>query len=336
MLMQPCRDINSIYKSLGKLILQEGRLVNPRGFDTYELNDVVLIAWNPRVRVIQLKNRRYNPVFGLIEFLHFFTGDSKPDMLSHYVKNVKNFVNPATGLLDGCYAPRLTNLELYDPRVYPKRKTLRLNQLELVYRRLKKDPNTRRAVISIYNPVYDYNDDSLDIPCNDFLIFRQIDGKLNLTVICRSSDYYIGFIYDTFEFQLLQEVVAGWLGLDVGDFIYHLASVHLYARDAEKFKKCESVKVDYKPRDARVSYDEWQSILQLMLKFEESVRAGQNLLTPIIINEFDTYWSSFMNCIRLHNALKYKLPIDLDSELKQFVSEEFMLPMKDFWGDASD
>ncbi|MHA1333241.1 MAG: thymidylate synthase [Candidatus Odinarchaeia archaeon] len=327
MIVIETQDIPRIYKWLGDKIIKEGREVSPRANKTLELNDIIIKAKDPRVRLILLKNRRYNPVYPYVEFLHFFKGDDKPDMLQHYIKSLCHYINPKTGRFDGCYAPRLVNMIVYDPRAYPDAKPLTINQLRMVYERLKRDPDSRRAVLSIYNPLYDYDDNSKDIPCNDFLIFRIIDNKLNLTVISRSSDYYIGFIYDSFEFQLMQELVAGWLDVDVGEFIYHIASLHLYEKHIEKFKKIELYPYNLHMRqDARLNISTWRRTLEVLLLAELHYRHGK-FKDFIVVNE---YWRNMLLAIKAHNAFKYK-KYDIAEEAAERITNEFVVPFTDFW-----
>ena len=102
------------------------------------------------------------------------------------------------------------------------------NQIGYVIDLLKKNPNTRQAVIHIKEPS---DKESKDVNCTVCLQFFIRDGKLYLTTYMRSNDLWMGFPYDVFQFTNLQILIAMILGVEVGTYTHVAGSLHLYARN---------------------------------------------------------------------------------------------------------
>lgn len=105
------------------------------------------------------------------------------------------------------------------------------NQWEFVKNELKKNPNSRRAVIHIKEAS---NKESKDINCTVCLQFFIREGKLFLTTYMRSNDLWFGFPYDVFQFTCMQILMSMELGLELGTYTHIAGSLHLYKRDYEK------------------------------------------------------------------------------------------------------
>lgn len=103
------------------------------------------------------------------------------------------------------------------------------NQLSRVIDILRKDPNTRRAIIVHYDlnefERYDY-----DTPCNVALNFFIRDNRLNLTVFARSIDLVYGFCNDFYIFAKLQKVMADALSLPPGSMHWFITNLHIYKK----------------------------------------------------------------------------------------------------------
>src|SRR6185312_3345293 len=105
-----------------------------------------------------------------------------------------------------------------------------LNQLESVIRRLRGDPSSRRAAISIFQ-AEDAVRESKDIPCTFGLFFHIRGGVLRATTLMRSNNAFVLLPYNLFEFSLLAEIVAAELGVPLGPLTHQAVSMHIYASD---------------------------------------------------------------------------------------------------------
>ena len=103
----------------------------------------------------------------------------------------------------------------------------REDQLDQVIQKLKDKPDTRHAVVSIYDGKeidrYRY-----DTPCTYAVQFTIIDDKLNMSVYMRSNDLWYGFCNDQYCFSMLQKLVAERLNIDVGWYYHHAHNMHIY------------------------------------------------------------------------------------------------------------
>ena len=103
-----------------------------------------------------------------------------------------------------------------------------LDQIPYVLDCLGKDETSRQAVISIWRP-RPYA--SRDIPCTLTMQFLIRKERLHTIVNMRSSDAYMGLIYDTFCFAMMSSVIAASMETNLGETWINAGSSHLYERD---------------------------------------------------------------------------------------------------------
>jgi thymidylate synthase len=111
----------------------------------------------------------------------------------------------------------------------------RNNQLDHVVNLLKKDPGTRRAVITIYDGK-EHELHSLDTPCTLTIGFRIVDKRLCMTVNMRSNDLIYGFCNDQYCFSQLQILIAKELGVQIGSYFHFATDLHIYKKHWEMKK----------------------------------------------------------------------------------------------------
>jgi thymidylate synthase len=111
------------------------------------------------------------------------------------------------------------------------------NQIDrLVIDELKKDPSSRRAVITSLVPQMDIN--KKHIPCISFLQFLIRDKKLNLTAYIRSNDMLSAWGSDAYALSQLQKYVAKMLNIECSYLEIISVSAHIYfKRDADELMK---------------------------------------------------------------------------------------------------
>lgn len=117
----------------------------------------------------------------------------------------------------------------------------KVDQLAQVIGMIKRDPNTRRAMISFWNlgDVEDLEGKHIvDVaPCISLLHFEQINGKLNLMITQRSADVPIGVPSDIAEYSLFLKLVAKEVGLKPGSLIHTTNDTHIYLNQIETMKE---------------------------------------------------------------------------------------------------
>tara|TARA_R100001463_G_scaffold50446_2_gene100691 strand:+ start:3322 stop:3963 length:642 start_codon:yes stop_codon:yes gene_type:complete len=103
----------------------------------------------------------------------------------------------------------------------------RNHQIDYVVNKLKSNPNTRHAAISIYD-CKEHGTYESDTPCTYAVQFTIISNRLNMSVYMRSNDVWYGFCNDQYQFSSLQKMIADRLSIDVGWYYHHAHNMHLY------------------------------------------------------------------------------------------------------------
>jgi len=108
------------------------------------------------------------------------------------------------------------------------------NQFNWVYEQLKKDPFSRRAVMTLLDSSH-LRDDNPDVVCTYALGFRIRNNRLNMTIHMRSWDAIWGMTNDVFCFSVIYELMlvklkAIYPELVCGDYVHTADSFHVYER----------------------------------------------------------------------------------------------------------
>ena len=206
-----------------KLVLSEGVHYESRAGLTKELENVKIAIEDNKFRETLLIGRGNNPVATTVETLWVLSGSSNAKWLSTYLPRALEYSDNGVDWANG-YGPRLRNWHGKD-------------QLISAYLELKSNPESRRCVIGINDPLYCLNEVSKDIACNLVLNFYIRDGKLNLTVMSRSMDILWGSMVNFYEWSVLQSILATWLGIQVGGYTHVVTSLHLYEPFFQKAEK---------------------------------------------------------------------------------------------------
>ena len=108
------------------------------------------------------------------------------------------------------------------------------DQYEYCKELLRRDMNSRQAIIHIKMPRNTIENPTNDLNCTVCLQFLVRDGKLYCTTYMRSNDLWLGFPYDVFQFTCIQIRMAMELGLNIGSYTHIAGSLHIYERDFKK------------------------------------------------------------------------------------------------------
>jgi len=101
-----------------------------------------------------------------------------------------------------------------------------IDQISLVIEGLKKNPDSRRWIVSSWNPVD--VDKVFVAPCHCFFQFFHANGELSLHLFQRSADVPIGIPFNIAEYSLLLMMVAQVTGLKAKEFVHTLSDTHIY------------------------------------------------------------------------------------------------------------
>ena len=107
-----------------------------------------------------------------------------------------------------------------------------VDQLANLIDQLKKNPNSRRLIISAWNPC---EVDQMALPpCHSFMQFYVIDGKLSCQLYQRSADVFLGVPFNIASYSLFTMMIAQVTGLKVGEFIHTMGDAHIYSNHVEQ------------------------------------------------------------------------------------------------------
>lgn len=252
-------------KAAAELIARPDCAHSGRNGVTREIIPCVLQIQNPSQRWILSRRPPYNPAFGLVEFIWIITGNNESGVLNYWNPELPKF-SGAGDEYHGAYGFRL-------------RREFGLDQIKRAYDVLSNAPDTRQAVLQIWKPEIDMPTGegkpvSPDIPCNVMSLLKVRDGRLHWTQIMRSNDIMRGLPYNIIQFTMLQEVMAGWLGCDLGEYFHLSDSLHVYERDAKTFY-IELTKPPSVTRDAlSLSYDATHDLFHSLYEDLRQVSGG--------------------------------------------------------------
>lgn len=174
---------------------------------------------NPCERVLFDAARDANPFFHVMEFVWMMSGSPYLDWIVQFNKQIAQYSD------DGFTLPASYGFRW--------RSRFGFDQLERIVYHLKEDPESRRAVLAMWNPETDLMWNShigKDKPCNTHIFFRIMTGHLHMTVCNRSNDAIWGmFGTNIVHMTYLQELIASSLGIPVGNYWVMTNNLHVYA-----------------------------------------------------------------------------------------------------------
>lgn len=209
------RKIDKIYLKYCYDLLHHGKQVG----NTLELRNVKFTVPDITENIISVRNLSAAYLFG--EWLWYFDGKNDVDFISAFGSMWKKLSD------DG-----VTNNSAYG---YIMRYKFGFDQIEKVIELLKKDPNSRRAVINLNTPNEDVIE-TKDEPCTIALDFLIRDNKLYCTGMMRSNDIWFGLPYDIAFFMELQKLIADVIGVEYGTYTHFAVSLHAYDKNLKQIQ----------------------------------------------------------------------------------------------------
>lgn len=123
----------------------------------------------------------------------------------------------------------------YQWRSWPTPDGRHIDQISQVIEQLKKNPDSRRMIVSAWN-VADIEEMAKSglPPCHAFFQFYVADGKLSCQLYQRSCDSFLGVPFNIASYAILVQMVAHVTGLELGDFVWVGGDCHIYLNHLEQ------------------------------------------------------------------------------------------------------
>ena len=107
-----------------------------------------------------------------------------------------------------------------------------IDQLQEVIETLKTNPDSRRMIVTAWNPA-DLPEMAL-APCHCLFQFHVADGRLSCQLYQRSADVFLGVPFNIASYALLTLMVAQVTGFRPGEFVHSFGDAHLYLNHLEQ------------------------------------------------------------------------------------------------------
>jgi thymidylate synthase len=155
----------------------------------------------------------------ILELLWFLRGDTNVRWLQERGVSIwDEWADRETGELGPVYGKQWRSWAAPDGRV--------IDQIAAVVESLKANPDSRRHIVSAWNPA-EVEDMALP-PCHCLFQFFVADGKLSCQLYQRSADVFLGVPFNIASYALLTLMMARVTGYEPGEFVHTLGDAHLY------------------------------------------------------------------------------------------------------------
>lgn len=234
--------LNHLWWDTIKTIMHQGNELKSRAGVTKEILGFQATLVNPLNNILlKYPTRKFSLSYACAEVLWFLSGTNKINLIEAYAPQYKNFAE--YGIAYGAYGARWAE----NPGFVSERIKLcwrgvpnTSNQLRAVIHLLKENPNTRQAIMTMWDSgdlLHAIAGDHKDLPCTLTLKFYVRNNKLHLIADMRSNDAWLGVPYDIFCFTTIQRLIAAECKLGLGNYTHQAGSMHIYERNFEKIEK---------------------------------------------------------------------------------------------------
>jgi thymidylate synthase len=152
------------------------------------------------------------------ELIWFLAGDTNVGYLEEHGVTIWNEWADENGDLGPVYGKQWRSWSAPDGRP--------IDQIAEVVETLKTRPDSRRMIVSAWNPA-DIPDMAL-APCHCLFQFYVADGRLSCQLYQRSADVFLGVPFNIASYALLTLMMAQVARLEPGEFVHTLGDAHLY------------------------------------------------------------------------------------------------------------
>lgn len=160
----------------------------------------------------------------IYELLWFLRGDTNVKYLQEHGVRIWNEWADENGDLGPVYG--------HQWRSWPDYNGGTIDQISNVVETIKHNPNSRRMMVSAWNPAE--VDEMALPPCHCLFQFYVANGRLSLQLYQRSADTFLGVPFNIASYALLLMMVSQVTGLQPGEFVHTTGDTHLYVNHLEQ------------------------------------------------------------------------------------------------------
>ena len=282
------KTLDDLLRDVFNKLLKSKNLISSTRGDSYEEYGVLLQLNNPTARLSRTEKKA--TIFSCLgELLWYLSGSNELDFIKYYIPLYAEDSEDDKTIYGG-YGPRLLNKH-------------GINQLDNILSLLKQKPQSRRAVIQIFD-AEDITINRKEIPCTCTFQFLIREKKLHMITSMRSNDAFIGLPHDFFAFTMMQEIIARSLNLKLGIYKHFVGSLHLYTKNLNDAKQYLSEGwQDVISMPEMPFGDPWPSI-NVLLEYEHLIRNGEVIDVNSI--KLEPYWKDFVLLLLIYRYLKDK------------------------------
>ncbi|MEM9988243.1 MAG: thymidylate synthase [Pseudomonadota bacterium] len=158
------------------------------------------------------------------ELLWFLAGDTNIAYLQEHQVSIWDEWADEMGNLGPVYGAQW--------RSWPAPDGKTVDQIAWVQDEIRTNPNSRRLVVSAWNP--GQLEEMALAPCHCLFQFYVVDGKLSCQLYQRSADIFLGVPFNIASYALLTHMMAQSTGLAPGEFVHSFGDAHLYLNHMEQ------------------------------------------------------------------------------------------------------
>lgn len=307
--------VNHCYPSAVATLVNYGSPVSPRNKDTLEIGPVIFSLERMNEFFVTSVGKLINIPFALAECIWILSGQNKVDVLEFYNSNISQFADD--GEIWGAYGKRLASH----------------GQLDAVVAKLRRDPDSRQAVITYWDSHLDNVKGKRDYPCNVLSHLMIRDNKLEWTQFIRSNDALWGTPYNFIQFSVLMNYVANILGVETGNMTVISDSFHVY-KDLHKLNNLKEAKKIrhfnlYKFFDQTYTPIDFRADPFQLSMAEKLIRIGKDI-PPF---EFGRFWEDVFWVLKAYCLFKSKATHESVEDVINQIYHPIMklLVLKDFY-----
>lgn len=265
-----------------------------RAGSTMEILHAAISIKYPLQRWVVSRTPPLNPAFALAEIIWLLCGRNDAAFLNYFNAQLPRYAGNGD-TYHGSYGFRL-------------RKHFGPDQLERAYESLSRKPHSRQVVLQIWDPRVDFplpdgSETSLDVPCNISSMLKIRNDRLEWTQVIRSNDLFRGLPYNFIQFTTLQEVLAGWIGVEPGAFHTISDSLHVYDDSAASIRASMPVQVEHNCDSlALPKRESEEAFRELAKKVEMIIDRNVNLSEMLGIAHSSGFSNGYRNILCLLSA----------------------------------